>query len=224
MFGEYREDLSVCAPVETVDKLLEWQQYSVATREAAMAAGVTLPSDDEVIYPKLSPEQLAYPCGTMAKSLFTDTYQLQAEDGSAVDIDESGIAWVEDLQHRYKNLESPPDGKTWQEYQWLDMTDEHFIVWMRNSGLPTFRKLWGRISADVSAGTYSVNIVNTYDVSAFNGKKSFMLSNTNDLGGDNSSLGTIYLMLGFICLFISIAFLVCLKRRSEGINFYEMRM
>ena len=160
----------------------------------------------------------------MAKSLFTDTFQLQAEDGSAVDIDESGIAWVEDIQHRYKNLESPPDDKTWQEYQWLDMTDEHFIVWMRNSGLPTFRKLWGRISTDVSAGTYSLNIVNTYDVSAFDGKKSFMLSNTNDLGGDNSSLGTIYLVLGFICLSVSIAFLVCLKRRSEGFNFYKMGM
>ena len=104
------------------------------------------------------------------------------------------------------------------------MTDEHFIVWMRNSGLPTFRKLWGRISTDVSAGTYSLNIVNTYDVSAFNGKKSFMLSNTNDLGGDNSSLGTIYLVLGFICLSVSIAFLVCLKRRSEGFNFYKMGM
>ena len=56
MFGEYREDLSVCSPIEKVENLLDWQQYSVATREAAATAGVTLPSDDEVTYPKLSSE------------------------------------------------------------------------------------------------------------------------------------------------------------------------
>jgi len=27
----------------------------------------------------------------------------------------------------------------------LDFTDEHFIVWMRVAGLPTFRKLWGML-------------------------------------------------------------------------------
>ena len=31
----------------------------------------------------------------------------------------------------------------------MDMTDEHFIVWMRTAGLPNFRKLWGKIEEDL---------------------------------------------------------------------------
>lgn len=37
--------------------------------------------------------------------------------------------------------------------------DEHFQVWMRTAGLPTFRKLWFRNDNEVmQAGTYSINI------------------------------------------------------------------
>jgi hypothetical protein len=37
------------------------------------------------------------------------------------------------------------DTKTWENVQWINMKDEHFIVWMRYAGLPTFRKLWGKV-------------------------------------------------------------------------------
>ena len=33
------------------------------------------------------------------------------------------------------------------------VTNEHFIVWMRTAGLPSFRKLYGRIDSDLPAGT-----------------------------------------------------------------------
>ena len=36
--------------------------------------------------------------------------------------------------------------------QWIDMTDEHFLVWMRPSGLPNPKKLWGRINRDLKKG------------------------------------------------------------------------
>jgi len=38
------------------------------------------------------------------------------------------------------------------------MTNEHFMVWMRTAALPTFRKLWGRITTDLKAGTYIYTI------------------------------------------------------------------
>jgi len=38
--------------------------------------------------------------------------------------------------------------------------DEHFIVWMRTAGLPTFRKLYARIDEPLAAGTYTVQISN----------------------------------------------------------------
>ena len=37
--------------------------------------------------------------------------------------------------------------------------DEHFLVWMRTAGLPTFRKLWARNDAeDFVAGVYEIDI------------------------------------------------------------------
>ena len=37
--------------------------------------------------------------------------------------------------------------------------DEHFLVWMRTAGLPTFRKLWARNDQeDFVAGVYEIDI------------------------------------------------------------------
>jgi len=50
--------------------------------------------------------------------------------------------------------------------------DEHFIVWMRTAALPSFRKLWGRIESDISAGTtIHIDIENRYNSYRFGGKK-----------------------------------------------------
>jgi len=38
---------------------------------------------------------------------------------------------------------------------------------MRTAGLPTFRKLWGRIEQDLQPGTYSVSISNNFEVRPF---------------------------------------------------------
>jgi hypothetical protein len=40
---------------------------------------------------------------------------------------------------------------------------------MRTAGLPSFRKLWGKITTDLKAGKYSLQIGNNYDVSSFEG-------------------------------------------------------
>ena len=46
------------------------------------------------------------------------------------------------------------------------------MVWMRTAALPSFRKLWGRIEADVPAGTrLSVHIQNRYNTYRFGGQK-----------------------------------------------------
>lgn len=71
---------------------------------------------------------------------------------------------------------------------------------MSIAGLPTFKKLWGKINHDLHKGTYSVTIQNNYDVSDFNGKKSFILTTTSNLGGKMSFLGIISLIAG--CLSI----------------------
>ncbi len=97
------------------------------------------------------------------------------------------------------------------------MTDEHFIVWMRTAGLPNFRKLWGRIEAGIKAGTYELTIDNNYDVSSFDGKKTFVLSTTNALGGKNYFLAICYIVVGALCIVFAIIFLIAfLKKRGAN--------
>lgn len=96
----------------------------------------------------------------------------------------------------------------WKDVQWTDMEDEHFIVWMRYAGLPTFRKLWGRVQKDfnaatkigvdddLTAGDYTITITNQYDVAPFEGKKSIVFSNTNSLGGKSYKLAYCFFIAG----------------------------
>ena len=88
------------------------------------------------------------------------------------------------------------------------MTDEHFIVWMRPSGLPNFRKLWGRIHQDLEPGDYTLKINNVFDVSQFNGKKIFVLTNVNLFGGKNKFLAIGYIIVGALCICLAIVFLI----------------
>ena len=54
---------------------------------------------------------------------------------------------------------------------------------MRTAGLPNFRKLWGRIDGNITAGSYYLNVENNFDVSFFSGSKKFVMSTSNALGG-----------------------------------------
>lgn len=94
----------------------------------------------------------ANPCGLVAKSFFNDSFTM-LNGTDPVDINEKGIAWQSDIDYKFKNM----DGE-WKNYQWLDVTDEHFIVWMRTAGLPNFRKLWGKIENDLNKGEYTIEI------------------------------------------------------------------
>lgn len=102
--------------------------------------------------------------------------------------------------------------------QWINMEDQHFIVWMRTAGLPNFRKLWGKIENGMEKGTYTLTITNLYDVSSFDGKKSFVLSTTNALGGKNYFLAICYIVVGSLCLVFALIFLVAFMKRRRNAN------
>lgn len=90
---------------------------------------------------------------------------------------------------------------------------------MRTAGLPSFRKLWGKIEKRLEPGTYQLTIDNRYDVSSFDGQKSFVLSTTNTLGGKNYFLAICYIVVGALCILFAIIFLVAfLKKRSSRHN------
>ena len=57
-------------------------------------------------------------------------------------------------------------------------------------------------------GTYKIDIPNHYNVSAFGGKKHFVISTANAFGGKNAFLAIAYLVVGGICFVITIVFVV----------------
>jgi len=161
---------------------------------------------------ELKDDDLAIPCGLIAKSFFNDEYALyknSISNDNKIDIDEKNIAWQADKDIKYKNTND-------LSKQWIDMTDEHFIVWMRPAGLPNFRKLWGRIREDLDEGDYVIHIKNNYDVSDFKGEKKFVLSTVNAFGGKNNFLGLSYIIVGGICLILAVIFLI-------GYNFHQKK-
>ena len=161
---------------------------------------------------ELKDDDLAIPCGLIAKSFFNDKYELyknSISNDNKITIDEKDIAWQADKDIKYKNTND-------LSKQWIDMTDEHFIVWMRPAGLPNFRKLWGRIREDLDEGDYVIHIENNYDVSDFKGEKKFVLSTVNAFGGKNNFLGLSYIIVGGICLILAVIFLI-------GYNFHQKK-
>ena len=111
----------------------------------------------------LDDDQPANPCGLVARSFFNDTYKLFLE-AEQIDIDEKGIAWKSDRDDLFKR----PDNH--EAIQWIDVKNEHFIVWMRTAGFPTFKKPWGKIERDLEPGNYTLIIENNYNVDSFDGK------------------------------------------------------
>jgi len=69
-----------------------------------------------------------------------------------ISFDDSNIAWKSD---RDKNKNQEGDR---YDLQWADVENQHFLVWMRTAGLPTFRKLYASIDSPLEAGTYKLTI------------------------------------------------------------------
>ena len=156
---------------------------------------------------KLDPNEIAIPCGLMAKSFFNDNFEFEIDDVE-LPVDEENIALEFDKKN-YKNIN--------KSKQWHDMEDEHFIVWMRPAGLPKFRKLWGRINKDLKKGQV-LNIYisgNNYNADAYNASKAVILSTVNHFGGKNMFLGISYIVIGGICLILSVVFLIGFKMHKK---------
>ena len=88
-----------------------------------------------------------------------------------------------------------------------DITNEHFIVWMRPAALPHFRKLYGRIETTITAGTnLTFTVVSNYPVSGFSGTKALVVSTVSVIGGKNPFLGIAYIVVGFAAIGLAALF------------------
>ncbi|XP_038162919.1 cell cycle control protein 50B [Cyprinodon tularosa] len=174
------------------------------------------------------------PCGALANSMFNDTFKLFRNvngDKKPVPLDGKGVAWWTDYNIKNRNPSVKPlknafNGTVkpinWQKPAYeLDTNDEFnngfinqdFLVWMRRAALPDFRKLYRRITDDeyengLPAGNYSLDISYNYHVVSFNGRKKVVLSNVSWMGGKNDFLGIAYLVVGSLCIVMSIVMLI----------------
>jgi hypothetical protein len=97
---------------------------------------------------------VASPCGLIAKSYFNDEYQLYSESRK-IFINETGIANQFDKDYTYKREAD------YNHTQWIDVENEHFMIWTRMETFPFFKKLWGIIDEDLPAGSYTFYIKNS---------------------------------------------------------------
>ncbi|XP_041827619.1 cell cycle control protein 50B [Melanotaenia boesemani] len=174
------------------------------------------------------------PCGSVANSMFNDTFKLYQVIGgqkTLVPFDGKGIAWWTDYNVKYRNPSVTPIKNAfnntvkpifWQKYAYeLDLSDstnngfinQDFLVWMRRAALPDFKKLYRRIASGeyengLPAGNYSLEISYNYPVQSFDGKKKVEFSNVSWMGGKNDFLGIAYLVVGSMCIFMSIVMLI----------------
>jgi len=77
---------------------------------------------------------------------------------------------------------------------------------MRSSGLPDFRKLWGRVEHDMPSGNYTLVINNTYNVTPFHGDKMVVFATANDFGGKNPFLSITYIVMGSVFFLMGFIF------------------
>lgn len=168
-----------------------------------------------------------YPCGLIANSVFNDTFNqptlIQAAGSTETvsqiyNMTDRGITWSGEGS-KYSNTryqlgqavpppfwtERFPNGYT-AENPFPDLSqDEHFQVWMRTAGLPTFRKLYFRNDNDaMQAGRYQIDIFENYPVVQFDGTKSIVFSTVSFIGGRNPFLGIAYIVVAGICVLLGL--------------------
>jgi hypothetical protein len=152
------------------------------------------------------------PCGLIAWSNFNDSYSLSVDGGGALPVDESNIAWSNDMTTLYGNYEGQNFNDLPQYRGGGALTQnvsksEHLLVWMKPSAYHTMRKLWGKINVPLAAGTViTLQVANRYNIYDFSGQKWLVLSTQSWVGGKNNVLGIVFIVAGALAFLIGVAF------------------
>lgn len=161
--GESVTDTSNC------DKMKTNKDFFGKDKEMISFTGKPLKSND-----------LMNPCGLIARSFFNDSYKLYNSKNETIAIDESNIAYNPDKKYMFKNNED-------KDKQWIDVENEHFIIWMNIELFSDFIKRWGYIDKDLDPGNYLVEIEVNWNHPDLETKKYFVLANPGKFGNKTFS-------------------------------------
>ncbi|KAH9981455.1 cell cycle control protein [Lactifluus volemus] len=174
----------------------------------------------------VSGDQVIYPCGLIANSIFNDTFSnltlLNPPSGasSTYDFSQQGIAWpgeakkyTSTLAYNFSEIVPPPNwavkfpnGYTAENPPPNFHVDEHFQNWMRTAGLPTFTKLYGRNDqVELVQGSYQITVNMNFPVRIYSGTKSIVISTVSWVGGKNPFLGWAYVAASSLFVVLAIA-------------------
>lgn len=159
----------------------------------------------------LEPNDVAVPCGVLAFAYFNDSFSIAdtAPGSQPIPINFTDIAWPDDKEFKFKNVNF--------SRQWIDISDERFINWMRTSPYPYFVKLWGRIDVPIAGRTIQVRVNNTWPANRTKSRKYFVLSGADFYGTPNKNLVIFFLFFGFLALvfFFLLLYLWCYAARDK---------
>ena len=181
------------------DKQLKGEEVSKEDLEKSNDCEGALYNKDFSLNAQRYPEdEVAFPCGLIAKSFFRDNFTLWQMSGKEINVTTEEIT--------YKKDRDDLSNVGMKDNQWLDVTDEHFIIWKRIAPFESPRKLWGKIEGDdINSG--STVTVTIDDNSYFSYEKYIILSTRNVFGGKSSFLGILYIVFGAVCLISAVIFI-----------------
>ncbi len=166
-------------------------------------------------YP-LKEDDILSPCGLIARAIFTDRFELySAKDPKnlrRIPINETGIANDIDKTKVYKK---GPDA---EKKQWIDVEDEHFMVWMNMETFHNFQKLWGRIDEELEVGVYYLYVHYNWESIKQGVKKTFMLASAQFLGSASFFGWALVKAGGILALVI---FIMIILKSSQKTTFSE---
>lgn len=204
------------------------QLKGTAVSRSTISGGTCKPVDIDPVTNKI-----IYPCGLIANSVFNDTFgdpvllNAAGSDSSAGQpyvMSEKNIVWPGEKDkyaataYNADEIVPPP---FWQgatgEFGYRDgysngnifdpRNNEHFMVWMRTAGLPTFRKLYKRNDNDpMEPGRYLLQVVDNYPVAMFDGTKSVVFSTSSWVGGRNPFLGLSFIAVAALSVLLGLIF------------------
>jgi len=213
-----------------LDNFFQNHRRYVKSRDDVQMHGEEVTSPDDVCkpYDRDAAGRTIAPCGAVANSLFNDTFGF-ANTSSSVPIVRTGITRERDKGDKFNNRQFMTVKEAFENFAkplfWqipaseLDPSDdsnngylnEAFIVWMRVAAFANFRKKYGLLGDGwdgLSEGSYTLTIDYNYPVTAFDGRKKFIVSADSWMGSKNDFLGIAYLVLGVLCFLAGISLFV----------------